>query len=107
MNKKQKEIQEFKNEMKSYLQKGTTLHAIIRQVSNSGMSRNISFKLINNNNEVYDLSYQIAKVLEYPFNDKYHAVKVKGCGMDMAFHVTYNISNMLFNDGYQIKSNIL
>tara|TARA_B100000795_G_C22363943_1_gene273531 strand:- start:5 stop:328 length:324 start_codon:yes stop_codon:yes gene_type:complete len=107
MNKKQIEKQESIEDLKSYLQKGMTLQAIIRQVSNSGMSRNISFKLINSRNEIIDLSYQIAKALEYPFNDKYHAVKVKGCGMDMAFHVTYNISHMLFNDGYQVKSNIL
>jgi hypothetical protein len=106
MNKKQIEKQESIEDLKLYLKKGMTLQAIIRQVSSSGMSRNISFKVIDNN-KVYDLSYQIAKALEYPFNEKYHAVKVKGCGMDMAFHVTYNISYMLFNNGYQIKSNIL
>jgi hypothetical protein len=33
----------------------------------------------------------------------YNGIKVGGCGMDMGFHVIYNISKTLFNDGYAIK----
>tara|TARA_R100000781_G_C4056966_1_gene119697 strand:+ start:262 stop:600 length:339 start_codon:yes stop_codon:yes gene_type:complete len=112
MNYKQIEKEEAIEFLKSYIKKGMTLHSIIRYVSNSGMSRNISFKLINSADtvtelETIDLSYQIAKVLEYPFNDRYHAVRVKGSGMDMAFHVVENLSRILFDDGKQLKSNIL
>jgi len=106
MNKKQLESQESINTLKEYLKKDMTIHSIIRSVSNSGMSRNISFKITDKDN-MLDLSYHIAKALQYPFNDKKHAVKISGCGMDMAFHVIHNLSRVLFNDGYKLKSNIL
>ena len=92
--------------LKEYLKEDMTIHAIIRSVSNSGMTRNISFKITDKDN-ILDLSFHIAKALKYPFNDKKHAVKISGCGMDMAFHVIHNLSHVLFNDGYKLKSNIL
>lgn len=106
MNKKQIEKQESIEALKSYLKKGMTLQAIIRQVSNSGMSRSISFKVIYKK-ELIDLSWWISKALEYPFNDKKHAIKVSGCGMDMAFHVVHNLSHVLFDNGYKLKSEII
>jgi hypothetical protein len=92
--------------LKEYLKEGMTIHAIIRSVSNSGMTRNISFKITDKDN-MLDLSFHIAKALKYPFNDKKHAVKVSGCGMDMAFHVIHNLSHVLYGKGYQLKSNII
>ena len=92
--------------LKEYLKKDMTIHSIIRSVSSSGMSRNISFKITDKDN-ILDLSYHIAKALKYPFNDKKHAVKVTGCGMDMAFHVVHNLSHVLYGKGYQLKSNII
>jgi len=92
--------------LKEYLKKDMTIHSIIRSVSSSGMSRNISFKITDKDN-ILDLSYHIAKALQYPFNDKKHAVKVSGCGMDMAFHVVHNLSHLLYGTGYKLKSNII
>jgi len=106
MNKKQIEKQESIEALKSYLKKGMTLQAIIRQVSNSGMSRSISFKVIYKK-ELIDLSWWISKALEYPFNDKHHAIKIWGCGMDMSFHVVHNLSHVLFDNGYKLKSEII
>ena len=109
MTKKQLEINESIETLKTYLKKDMTIHSIIRSVSSSGMTRNISFKVIDDiaKDHIVDLSYPIAKVLEYPFNDKYHAIKVSGCGMDMAFHVVHTLSRVLFDDGYKLKSRIL
>ena len=92
--------------LKEYLKKDITIHSIIRSVSNSGMTRNISFKITDKDN-ILDLSYHIAKALKYPFNEKYHAVKVSGCGMDMAFHVVHNLSHILYGKGNQLRSNII
>ena len=92
--------------LKEYLKKDMTIHYIIRSVSSSGMSRNISFKITDKDN-ILDLSYHIAKALQYPFNDKKHAVKVSCCGMDMAFHVVHNLSHLLYGTGYKLKSNII
>ena len=106
MTKKQNEQNEALTLLKDRLKENDTIHAIIRSVSSSGMTRNISLKAINDN-EIIDLSWHIAKAMDYTFNDKHHAVKVGGCGMDMAFHVTHNLSRILFNDGYKLKSRII
>ena len=103
MNKKQIEQKEALTLLKDRLKENDTIHAIIRTVSQSGMSRNISFKAIDNN-ELIDLSWHIAKAMDYSFNDKKHALRVSGCGMDMAFHVTDNLSRML---GYKLKSRVI
>jgi len=92
--------------LKEYLKKDMTIHSIIRSVSSSGETRNISFKITDKDN-ILDLSYHIAKALKYPFNEKYHAVKVSGGGMDMAFHVVHNLSHVLYGTGYKLKSNII
>jgi len=106
MNKKELESKESIETLKEYLKKDMTIHSIIRSVSNSGMSRNISFKITDKDN-ILDLSYHIAKALQYPFNDKHHAIKITGCGMDMAFHVVHNLSHALYGTGYKLKSKII
>ena len=106
MNKKQLESKESIETLKEYLKKDMTIHSIIRSVSNTGLTRNISFKITDKDN-ILDLSYHIAKALQYPFNDKKHAVKVSGCGMDMAFHVVHNLSHVLYGTGYKLKSKII
>ena len=47
-------------------------------------------------------SYYVSKILGYKLKDN-GAIFVKGCGMDMGFHVVYSLSQTLFNDGYAIK----
>lgn len=106
MNKKELESKESIKTLKEYLKKDMTIHSIIRTVSSSGMTRNISFKITDKDN-ILDLSYHIAKALKYPFNDKHHAIKITGCGMDMAFHVVHNLSHALYGTGYKLKSKII
>jgi len=106
MNKKELEAKESIKILKEYLKKDMTIHSIIRSVSNSGMTRNISFKITDKDN-ILDLSYHMARALKYPFNDKKHAIKVSGCGMDMAFHVVHNLSHVLYGTGYKLKSKII
>ena len=108
MKKNQQRIDKEKSieTLKEYLKKDMTIHSIIRTVSSSGMTRNISFKITDKDN-ILDLSYHIAKALKYPFNDKHHAIKITGCGMDMAFHVVHNLSHALYGTGYKLKSKII
>ena len=47
-------------------------------------------------------SYYVSKILGYKLKDN-GAIFVKGCGMDIGFHVIYSLSQTLFNDGYAIK----
>jgi uncharacterized protein YhbP (UPF0306 family) len=78
-------------------------YTVIRGVSSSGMSRQISVKVIKED-KLYDISFSVAKVLDYPIVQKaYNAVKVNGCGMDMGFHIVSSLSSVLYGDDYKIR----
>ena len=84
------------NQLKEVLDKaGRKVYCIIKSVSSSGMNRNIDFYCFTTNKDKtigkHWLSYRIAGILDYPFNDKKETIKVNGCGMDMGFSVVYNL----------------
>ena len=75
-----------------------TVYTVLRSVSASGMTRHISFKVAENSN-IYDITYLVARVLGERLNDRngYNTIKVNGCGMDMGFHMVYNLSSVLYH----------
>jgi len=91
-----------------YVKPGTKVYTILRHVSSSGMSRNISL-VIANGDEVIDITYYAAHALEDKLIESkgYRAIRVNGCGMDMGFHLVYNLSSVLFagqeRAGYVLK----
>ena len=91
-----------------YVKPGTKVYTIMRHVSSSGMSRNISL-VIANGDEVIDVTYYAAHALgDKLIESKGHrAIRVNGCGMDMGFHLVYNLSSVLFTGqdraGYVLK----
>jgi hypothetical protein len=92
MTKKQKEKVEAIEYLKQHIKAGDTLYTKLEKVSSSGMSRQI---------KVLDIKDE-TPILGYTLKDN-GALVVKGCGMDMGFHVIYSLSQTLFNDGYAIK----
>ncbi len=84
-------------------QERPTAYTIIRKVSASGMSRQISVKVIKEG-RLYDISYSVAKVLDWSLVQNAHnAVRVSGCGMDMGFHLVSSLSHSLYGDDYTIR----
>ena len=77
------------------LKPGDTVHTIQRHVSRSGMMREIS--VIGPNNE--DITWHVMHVGGYRRSDKTGALRVSGCGMDMGFHVVYNLGRAMWPDG--------
>ena len=84
--------------LKKLIKPGDTIYANMKHVSSSGMLRAISFYAIKGNKPHW-LDYQIAKACGMRFSDKYEAILVSGCGMDMAFHVVYQIGSVLWPKG--------
>jgi hypothetical protein len=101
MTKKQKEKVEAIEYLKQHIKVGDTLYTKLEKVSSSGMSRQIKVLDIKDETPSY-WSYYVSKILGYTLKDN-GALVVKGCGMDMGFHVVYSLSQTLFNDGYAIK----
>ena len=106
---KKAQKQQEKEEARAYIlsllegQERPTAYTIIRSVSSSGMSRQISVKVIKEG-RLYDISFSVAKLLDYPLVQKAHnAVRVNGCGMDMGFHIVSSMSRVLFGDDYKVR----
>ena len=66
------------------------IFCIIRHVSQSGMTRHISFFCIVDNQPRF-LNGYISDYLDYRMNKHYDAIVVGGCGMDMAFSVVNHL----------------
>lgn len=73
------------------LKKVDTIYTVIRHVSNSGMQREISIKTIEDGN-LYHYDYLVAEALGLKLG-KHDGLVVKGCGMDMGFHLVDRINH--------------
>lgn len=91
-----------------YLKQGNKVYTILRHVSSSGMSRDISL-VIAQGDEIIDITYYASHALEDRLIESkgHRAIRVNGCGMDMGFHLVYNLSSVLFKGqdraGYVLK----
>jgi hypothetical protein len=77
-----------------------TVYTILRHVSSSGMSRDISLKTLDHDGTLRDITYLACIAMGDKPKDKNgsRVVRVNGCGMDMGFHVVYNLSYSLYRD---------
>lgn len=79
---------------------GKVIHSIVRSVSQSGMSRKISLFVTDKDGDIVDISWHVARVLDYTLDRDVFALKVKGAGMDMCFHLVYSLGHAMFPDGF-------
>lgn len=89
--------------LRELLQPGSTVYTVLRSVARSGMSRNIDvyyLECVDGKVEKHWLSSRVAKAIGETFNTKRDCLRVSGCGMDMGFHVVYNLSRVLFSGGH-------
>jgi len=94
MKKKTQEHFEAYDYFKTNLKKNDTIYCIIKHVSQSGMSRHISFFYIRNNEPRF-ITPRISDFLDYRMNKHYDAIVVGGCGMDMAFSVVHHLQEQM------------
>ena len=85
------------------LPKNTTIYTVLRSVSKSGMQRVIDMFYIQDNRPVR-ITYATNKVFSLgAWDSDKSGFKVRGCGMDMGFHLVYSLSSHLFGDGYYLN----
>jgi hypothetical protein len=104
--KKKTEQQEAIERLRSWIKPYDTLFTILRHCSNSGMSRVIDVVAIRGTRKKPDVSaygYNIALALGWKFDRKREGIRIGGCGMDMGFHVVYELSSVLFGNGYKLN----
>lgn len=83
------------------LLEGKKLYLILMSVSSTGMSRKYKCLAVVNS-EIVNIGYDVAHALAYRYDDD-HNVIIKGGNMDMAFALTYALSEKLYEDGYKLK----
>ncbi len=80
---------------------GTTVHTILRHVSKSGMSRDISLVILTPDGP-RDITALAAEAMGSRLSSRvtFPAIRVGGCGMDMGFHMVYSLARALYPDGH-------
>lgn len=104
MNTKNTEQRQAIDELRELLEPGETIWTVVRHVSKSGMARAIDayvFRTDESTGQPYKLwlSPKIARACGMQFHQKYEAVWLQGCGMDMGFHLVNTLSYALH--GYE------
>jgi hypothetical protein len=74
-----------------------TVYTVLRHVSQSGMSRDISL-LIVEDGRLRNITYLAGKALGDKMKDRngQWVIRVNGCGMDMGFHLVYSLSSVTY-----------
>ncbi len=90
--------------LREYLKPGTVVTSVLRHVSQSGMQRSISLCVVRDG-EIWDISYVAARALDYRIDDKNGGIKIGGAGMDMGFALVYNLSRVLYPQGFERPAN--
>ena len=85
-------------DLQAILKPGDTVFTVLRHVSRSGMYRAIDLYVMRDN-EPRRITWQAAQLLE-GYDRRHEAAKASGCGMDMGFHLVYELSSRLYRDGF-------
>lgn len=89
--------------LRKVLKPGDTVYTVLRHVSRSGMSRNIDLYKMSTDGPVWISAY-VGHAIGSPQSEKNwqrsQGLTVSGCGMDMGFHLVYNLSRVLYPNGF-------
>jgi len=94
-----KEAVEF---LQKHLNPGDKVYTILRYVSRSGMMRIISPVIVRDGKPI-DISWYVEKLGIWPRKYPHDGLTVEGCGMDMGFHVVYELGRVLFPEGFKVE----
>jgi hypothetical protein len=103
MNKTMELSIEKENLLTNYLADTQTVYAVSRGSSASGMTHYFTLLVAGLNNkgeaDIFNITYQTAQVLGYKLVDRdgHRVIKVQGGGMDMGFHLVYELSSVLYS----------
>ena len=97
--KAQKEVerQEYIQTALALLKPSQTVYTGLNSVSSSGMSRQISLYVVDNN-QIRNITWLVGNILNLKIGSK-NGLVVGGCGMDMGFHVVYGLGRALWPNG--------
>ncbi len=89
--------EQSRTDLRKILKPKDRIYTVLRKVSASGMSRHISF-LIVDDGELQSLDWSIGQALGLKMAEP-AGLKIDGCGMDMGFATVYNLGRALWPNG--------
>ncbi len=102
---KEKQKQAITN-LRKTLKRNKELYTTVKHVSQSGMFRVVDVFIMRKNKPI-NISCIVARALNWKHNDTHWGIGMKGCGMDMCFHLVYSLSSTLYGisnrGGYTLK----
>jgi hypothetical protein len=98
------ERQEAVENLKQYVKPGDVVYTTLRHVSSSGMFRAIDV-FVMRDNQPLRITWDVGRAIGETYNRKHEALGVSGCGMDMGFHVVYNLGRVMFREGFDCVGN--
>ena len=97
---KQEKKEEAQETLRGMLHPGDVVHTVLRHKARSGMMRAIDLYKLEDG-ELRWLSPLAARATGISFSEKYEALVAGGCGMDMGFHLVYELSAALYPQGFE------
>lgn len=95
---------EARSQLLKMLRPGDTVYTILRHVSSSGMTRDISLVILQRGGRgqpatIRNIDYYAATLMGYTRRSSGEGIRVGGCGMDMGFHLVYNLGHSMWPNG--------
>jgi hypothetical protein len=94
-------IEQCRETLRGMIKPGDTVYTVLRHVNSSGMSRNIDLYIIRDGEPACISGYAAGAMDERRAKDG--SIRVGGCGMDMGFHLVYNLGSVLYGEFYTGK----
>lgn len=88
------DVVEVTHELRDIFRPGSTAATVLRHCSASGMTRAITVHDLRDAGRY--LSPRVAVAADMDWSDRYEAISVSGCGMDMGFSVVYDLAATLY-----------
>jgi len=94
----QQEYQDTIARLREWIKPGDTVYTILRQVSRTGMSRQISVVVSDGQGGFLHPNYAVALAIGAPLGRSggSDAIRMSGCGMDMGFALVYELSHRIY-----------
>lgn len=87
--------------LREIVKPGDTVYVSLKHVSRSGMLRVIQPFIIQEGRPRH-IGYLAAKAIDLPYDRNKEGVRIGGCGMDMGFALVYDLSRVLFPEGFKV-----
>jgi hypothetical protein len=87
-------------DLRALIQPGETVYTVLRHVARSGMYRVVDL-FVMRGNEPRRITWSACKAAGFKYDRRHEGAAMGGCGTDMGFEAVYNLSRVLFADGFE------